>query len=180
MKVSIAMVMSADGKTTAGDATGTNHWSSPEDWDFFKRLMREYDCLVMGSATYEAARAIIKPSPDKPRVILTTNPEKYENEADTPGLVFSADEPKKLLESLAAGGYQKILVAGGATTNSRFLDAGVVDDMYITVEPLLFGSGAPLVGPLKEHKKLRLAGYEKLNEQGTVLLNYRIERNEAE
>ena len=48
-----------------------------------------------------------------------------------------------VLEALRAQGLKRVLVEGGGTTVSRFLKAGLLDRLHVTVAPLLIGSGRP-------------------------------------
>jgi riboflavin-specific deaminase-like protein len=48
-----------------------------------------------------------------------------------------------LLRRLAARGLRRILVEGGGVTLSRFLAAGALDRLHVTIAPLLIGSGIP-------------------------------------
>lgn len=46
-----------------------------------------------------------------------------------------------LLDALAARGVEKVFVEGGGTTVSRFLAAGLLDRLHVTVAPMILGSG---------------------------------------
>jgi len=46
-----------------------------------------------------------------------------------------------LLDALRARGLRRVLVEGGGVTVSRFLEAGLLDRLHVTVAPLLIGSG---------------------------------------
>ena len=48
-----------------------------------------------------------------------------------------------VLATLRARGLRRILVEGGGITVSRFLAAGALDRLHVTVAPLLIGSGIP-------------------------------------
>jgi len=50
-----------------------------------------------------------------------------------------------LLERLRARGLRRILVEGGGVTVSRFLQAGLLDRLHISVAPILIGSGRPSI-----------------------------------
>jgi len=52
-------------------------------------------------------------------------------------------EPKDVLEALRARGLRRVLVEGGGVTVSRFLEAGILDRLHLTVAPMLMGSGRP-------------------------------------
>ena len=49
--------------------------------------------------------------------------------------------PVAVLQRLATLGLSRVLVEGGGLTVSRFLAAGVLDRLHLTVAPLLLGSG---------------------------------------
>jgi len=51
--------------------------------------------------------------------------------------------PGDVLQLLAARGLTRVLVEGGGITVSRFLDAGVLHRLHLTVAPMLLGSGRP-------------------------------------
>ena len=53
--------------------------------------------------------------------------------------------PKDVLETLSARGLRRVLVEGGGVTVSRFLEAGVLDRLHLTVAPTLMGSGRPSI-----------------------------------
>lgn len=63
--------------------------------------------------------------------------------------------PEGIVQSLFALGLHRILIEGGATTISRFIDSGMVDRLQMLVAPVLLGSG--LAG-------LQLAPIEKMVE----------------
>ena len=46
-----------------------------------------------------------------------------------------------VLDALRAQGLRRVLVEGGGITVSRFLQAGLLDRLHVTVAPLLIGSG---------------------------------------
>ena len=52
-------------------------------------------------------------------------------------------EPGVVLEALRARGLRRVLVEGGGVTVSRFLEAGLLDRLHLTVAPILMGSGRP-------------------------------------
>lgn len=52
-------------------------------------------------------------------------------------------EPAELVAALRNRGLERVLVEGGGVTVSRFLEAGALDRLHVTVAPLLIGSGRP-------------------------------------
>jgi len=51
--------------------------------------------------------------------------------------------PAALLRMLAMRGLRRVFVEGGGITVSRFLAAGMLDRLHVTVAPLLLGGGVP-------------------------------------
>ncbi len=60
--------------------------------------------------------------------------------AEGPGLPVPA-----ILLALRARGLSRILVEGGGVTVSRFLAAGCLDRLHLTVAPVILGSGVPAI-----------------------------------
>lgn len=49
--------------------------------------------------------------------------------------------PGEIVAALAARGFRRILVEGGAETLARFLNAGMIDELHLMVAPVVLGSG---------------------------------------
>lgn len=49
--------------------------------------------------------------------------------------------PQEILAALAGRGMRRILIEGGANTVSRFLAAGCLDRLHVTVAPIILGAG---------------------------------------
>jgi diaminohydroxyphosphoribosylaminopyrimidine deaminase/5-amino-6-(5-phosphoribosylamino)uracil reductase len=54
-------------------------------------------------------------------------------------------DPNSVLRVLAERGLKRIFVEGGGTTVSRFLQAGALDRLQLTIAPVILGSGRPAV-----------------------------------
>lgn len=55
----------------------------------------------------------------------------------------TALDPREIRRVLAQRGLRRILIEGGGITVSRFLAAGALDRLQITLAPLILGSGRP-------------------------------------
>jgi len=49
--------------------------------------------------------------------------------------------PEQIVAALFARGLRRLLIEGGASTVSAFIDAGVVDRLHVLVAPMIIGSG---------------------------------------
>lgn len=173
MKVDVAAVISLDGKMTRHSEKNIATWASQEDHQHFRGLIREYDVLVMGRGTYEATLPSLKLD-DRLRIVLTSKADEFKSD-EVPGkLEFQTTTVSDLVQSLAAAGHKKMLIVGGGAMIADFINAKLVDELFITLEPRLFGSGNPLVGVNDIDVQLQLDEETKLNDQGTLLLKYKV------
>lgn len=175
MKVTMVAVASLNGKTTKGKDTNIYSWTSKEDSKLFFSLIEKNNLIVMGSKTYEQARKLIKHKKNKLRVVLTRNPEKYSKESIKEMLEFTNETPLALIKQLESRGYKKMLLVGGSQANSLFLKSKLVNEIYLTLEPKIFGSGRILIVDENLDISLKLISIKKLNKKGTLLLKYKIQ-----
>ena len=70
----------------------------------------------------------------------------HNTQKDNPNLIQlpcgeNGFDPKKVIEALRTHGFRRVLIEGGGITLSRFLQAGALDRLHVTVAPILIGSG---------------------------------------
>ncbi len=174
MKVILVMVSSINGKITKGDNPDVSAFASKEDAALFLSIKDRFRCYILGSATYEASRKKIILRKGKLRIVLTRNPEKYKAETVPGRLEFTSESPETLVRRLSRDGYKSALLLGGSQINRHFLAAGLVDEVYLTIEPALFGRGKDLVAESDVDVPLKLIRFEKLNKIGTLHVRYKV------
>ena len=159
MKVTIAAVISVDGKLTKHDDPDLHSWVSDEDQAHFKSLIDATDVIVIGRNIYELSKAkgTIAGEAGKLRVVLTSTPENFVDDEVEGQLIFRKDTPQELVDYLESQASQNVLVAGGERMITEFLEAKCVDELYITVEPRIFGEGVMLTGPMQLDDRKNLA-----------------------
>lgn len=172
MKVILVMVASVDGKTTSWQTPSVPGWTSIEDKKHFKNIIDENNLIIMGRKTYEDSAPIINNMPGKLRVIITKNPEKYKFNEVPSQLEFTNENPPELLRRLSEAGYKQVILAGGAEINKLFIASNLIDELWLTVEPVILGKGNNLIASLKITKNMKLLSVDKLNRNGTLLLKY--------
>lgn len=174
MKIIMVAVSSVNGKITKDSDPNIYSWTSKEDTNFFFSLIEKNNLIVMGSKTYDAAKRFIKNKKNKLRIVLTKNPKKYSKEIIKGMLEFENKKPLELIESLESKGYKQMLLVGGGQINALFLKSKLVDEIYLTLEPKIFGVGKNLVSEENFNISLKLISIKKLNKQGTLHLKYRV------
>lgn len=163
MKTFIIAVLSADGLIAEAQEQSSVTWRSKEDRKFFIEKTREARVVIMGANTFHT---MARPMPDRLHIVYSYEP------IDVPGVEATSKAPGEVLRDLEARGYTQVAICGGATIFTMFMDAGLVDKLYITIEPVIFGAGMTLFNK-KFEKNLELVSMQKLGEQ-TVLLEYNV------
>ncbi|TQV80039.1 dihydrofolate reductase [Exilibacterium tricleocarpae] len=119
----------------------------------YQDFMSSVDALVMGRSSYEKVLSFGAWPYDKPVTVLSRN--SLDIPAAISHRVFHSNEtPAALHQRLSQQGVRRLYVDGGITIQ-RFLSAGLIDDITITVIPVILGSGKPLFGPLEKDIALR-------------------------
>ena len=172
MKIILVAVMSANGKITAGKNTRVYDWSSKEDRYYFSALIKKSKLVIMGRKTYIEARAHMILSPKTLRVVMTKRPDTYRKQAVSGELEFTNQSPKKLIGKFKHRGYKEALIVGGGEINTAFIRENLIDELWLTVEPVIFGCGKNLFSENNFRAGLRLQSVERLNKKGTLLLKY--------
>ncbi len=186
MKITMLAVTSINGKLTNGDDSDIYKWTSKEDQDFFFDQINKAKLIIMGSGTYQAVKQRLparnasqsdaggKINDQRQRIVMTSDPEKYSKEQISGVLEFTSEDPLQLINRLTD--YKEALLAGGSKIYSAFAAAGLIDEIYLTIEPKVFGTGKPLFVDENFELNLELISSEKLNEAGTLLLKYGVVR----
>lgn len=164
MQITLLAAMSVDGRIGTGPDQLTD-WTSADDKRFFVMKTKEAGVVIMGRRTFQT---IGEPLSGRLNVIMTHQEAPFD---DIPGVLeCTGESPQSVVRSLESRGYTKAVVVGGRDIYSAFLAADLVTDIYVTIEPHIFGDGVPLVEGVAP-KKLQLMQAEKLGEQ-SVLLHY--------
>lgn len=170
MKIILLMVTSVDGKSTKGNL-GPRSWASKEDQEYFFNTIKENDLMVMGRGTYEGVKSNMKLSLKMLKIVLTKNSKKFEKQSVKGQLEFSSESPKQLVKRLETLGFSKMLLVSGEKINSAFFKDKLIDEVWLTLEPKIFGQGKGIIDKSME-VNLKLKSVEKLNTEGTLLLKY--------
>jgi dihydrofolate reductase len=140
----------------------------------YKAFMESVDVLVMGRNTYEKVLTFgAWPYGQKRVVVLSSGAVDIAD--DLQGTVSSSSEaPAELVARLSAEGCKRLYIDGGITIQ-RFLRAGLVDDLTITLVPVIIGEGKPLFGPLEKDISLIHVSTQAYD-FGYVQMKYRVKK----
>jgi dihydrofolate reductase len=178
MKIILIDVSSIDGKLTKWTGNNIYEWSSPEDFANFQKIKSENNLLVMGSGTFEKVKNVdkagLKAEKGRLRIVLTSKPDAYKQFSVPGQLEFWDKTPTALVKKLEQQGYKQMLLVSGGKVATSFFKNNLIDELWLTIEPKIFGVGEPLVQEEKFDISLQLITSEKLNTQGALFLKYKI------
>jgi dihydrofolate reductase len=160
MKIILMMAMTADGKI----AKNSDHfpdWTSKEDKKMFMKVTKEARIVIMGDKTFFT---FPKPLPDRLNVVFTL----LENPPETENVKWVTGDPEKVLVDLEKEGYKSAILGGGTYMNTQFLERKLIDEIWFTIEPKIFGDGLGVFGG-DFNVDLKLLYFEKINDNAMVV-----------
>lgn len=167
-KISVYIAMSIDGYIARKD--GGLDWLNyghigDEDYGF-KKFIDNIDALILGRNTYEIVSSFDEwPYKDKRVIVLSNTLKNVRKEAE-----LFCGHLTHLASKLYSEGIKHVWVDGGITV-SKFLEAGLVDDLTISIIAVALGSGIPLFSPIDKEHQFRLLS-TKSYPSGLVQLKY--------
>lgn len=162
----IAFVASSvDGRISLTSKTQPD-WTSKEDWRFLQKWLSYIDAVVVGRNTYRAAAARLR---KRNTFVLSSRLKTLKRR----GTVIFVNPINVNLEQFFRE-YKTVAVLGGGMVYRFMLEKGLLDEIFITVEPLIFGRGKAMFIGGTRTKQLHLLSVRKLNRAGTLLIHYKI------
>jgi len=132
-------------------------------------FLKTIDCYVLGSRTYEHALELGWPYGDTPTVVVTGR--EWPTASTRKTVEFYSGDLKTLVNLKLAPRYRNIWLVGGARLCQRFLELGLVDEIRLTIAPVLLGEGLPLFGGSLAEKRWNLKNVVAFK-NGFVELSY--------
>jgi dihydrofolate reductase len=130
-------------------------------------FVKTIDCYVLGSRTYEHALELGWPYGDTPTVVVTGRDWPPARES----VEFYSGDLETLVDTKLAPRFRNIWLVGGAMLCQRFLELGLVDEIRLTVAPVLLGDGLRLFGALLNEQRWDLTNVVAYK-NGFVALSY--------
>ncbi len=168
MKCFIIAAQTVDGFIAQQVDQASTAWTSGADKQWFSERTKKAGVVVMGSTTFQT---IGRPLPGRLTVVYSRNEEKYAA-YDPSQVLVTQLSPQELLRSMEDKGYSEVAICGGASIYSMFIKAGVVTDIYLTIEPVIFGQGISLFSEANT-RNLVLKEQEKIGDN-SLLLHYEV------
>ena len=154
--------------TESDDLDWLESAGSPNEDYGFQSFLNDVELVAMGRGTYNYI-ASIDPLPygGRPVEVFTHRPPD-----PRPGVTFGSWTPGEAATRWTAKGLGRVYVDGGLLI-SQFLAAGLIDDLTITIAPILLGKGRRLFHRADNTTPLRLSS-SKSFPSGMVTLRYQL------
>jgi dihydrofolate reductase len=131
------------------------------------------DTVLVGRRTYDVARTLAQwPYAGRNVVVFTRG---SESGVTSPNTVATSRTPADVVAELRSRDGKDLWLAGGGALVASFVDASLIDDVIVSIHPVLLGDGVPLVAKGAPAMPLALVG-ERRFPSGLVQLTYRADR----
>lgn len=138
--------------------------------DFFESF-NWFDVVLMGRKTYEVgvAQGVTSPYPMMRQYVFS----RTMAESPDPAVTLVSENAVQMVRALKEEDGRPIWLCGGAVLATTLFQAGLIDEIIVKLNPVLFGKGIPLFTETLRPTMLEL--YEQKGyEQGTQLLRYKV------
>ncbi|MDO8503881.1 MAG: dihydrofolate reductase family protein [bacterium] len=166
MKVILYMAVTGNGYI-AKENDDTS-WISKEEWNSYSAVVRKAGNSVIGHRTYD----IITKQPEfsefeKVKIVIVSHND-FKTLSSNHVTVKTPEEALSLLKD-----FKEVIVAGGSNLNSSFMEKNLIDEVYLDIEPIIFGKGIKLFADNNFEVKLKLLGIRNLTED-IIQLHYKV------
>lgn len=168
MKLIAVVVISIDGRITKGNNGKVFLWSSKEDQRHFRKIKKNAKAIIYGRVSYENDKQAV--SDDTRLIVHTRTPSEFTSSEQ---VTFTSKSPKEVLSILEGENHDEIFLFGGGKIYSMYLEARVVDELWLTLEPKIHGKGTNFIATQKPlDVRFELQSVTNLN-KSTLLIKYK-------
>lgn len=148
--------------------TGTD--GDGEDYGYYE-FYDSIDTVLMGRTTYEQVLSfdVPYPYPDKTSYVFTRSTDMEKDEHAT----FVSEGISAFIERIQKSPGKDIWLIGGGKLATAFMDAGLIDEIVLTIIPIVLGEGIPLLDKLDRRVGLKLIDSTSYS-SGLVQVRYEV------
>ncbi len=168
MKIILYMAMSVNGFIARKN--GSTDFVSDVEWESFRDTVAQTGNIIIGRKTYEIMKKDDEFGKlDSVRVVVVSEKTIKTNDQNHSVVAF----PKDAILFLEKSGFKEALVAGGGVLDTSFIKDNLIDEIYLDIEPIVFGKGATLFSESDFENNLELLGVEKMS-KNELQLHYKV------
>ena len=171
MEIILLMAQTIDGKIARSSEEKID-WTGPFDKAFFQHETKKAGVVIMGSKTFDM---IGKPLKDRLNIVLTKDTSRrYQGLRNHKDVVFTKFYPKPLIDDLLSLNCPRVFLIGGSEINTLFAKNNLIDKVWMTFTPRVFGKGLNSFNAELDIK-LDLQSHQSFPDGG-VLLKYNVNK----
>jgi dihydrofolate reductase len=139
--------------------------------DYLESLKNDYDIVLMGRRTYEFGLqfGVTNPYPWMKQYVLS----RTMGRSPDAEVELVSDNIIDFVRGLKEVEGKDIYLCGGGELAARLLAEGLIDEIIVKLNPVLFGSGVGLFSGAARQTDLELTG-SKVYGNGVMLVKYRV------
>lgn len=138
----------------------------------YDSFISDIDVIVMGRNTYEKVLSFGLWPYENIKVIVLTHKELADTNVLYKNVEYFSGDLKVLIERLRSEGIKRVYIDGGVTI-TNFLAEGLLDEIIVTVVPVILGKGIPLFGSMRNDVSLELLETETYD-FGFLQIKYKV------
>lgn len=169
MKVTLYMAMTANGMIARENDDAP--WSK-EVWKEYYKFVKQKKNIIIGRRTFD----LMNSENEFERLGFPVTVVLSSKSHETGKNVFFAKTPKEAFEIMKKNKISNAVIGGGSKCNSSFLKSGMIDEVYLDIEPWIFGKGIRLFDESEDEASLALIGTRKLS-KNTIRLIYKVKKS---
>ncbi len=168
MKVILYMTTTINGLIAKHDDSAD--FITPAESASYVAAVKGAGALIIGRRTYE----ILSTQPEFQEFlkagikIVAVSHGDVELKDPSHSIAHSPEEAVDMLKD-----FKEVIVAGGGKLDASFLDANLIDEVYLDIEPAVVSEGIPLFNGSKTDKGLKFLG-SKMFGENEIQLHYEV------
>jgi dihydrofolate reductase len=173
-KLKYHVATTLDGFIAHGDRTISGFIAEGEHvTDYLESLKNDYDTVLMGRRTYEFGLqfGVTNPYPWMKQYVFSRTMER----SPDAGVELISENLLAVVRELKKQSGKDIYLCGGAELAATLFAAGLVDEIIVKLNPVVFGSGIPMFAGAIQQSALELTD-SKVYDNSVLLLHYRVKR----
>jgi len=147
-------------------------WISEEDEKGYSQAKARAGCVLVGRKTYEQYKDDFLVEQAKTTIFVYT---ARTDQKDQDNIKFLRGTPEQIIRQIGDHGFSEVVVSGGGEVNGALAEAGLVDEIIVSIYSLTLGEGIRLFGSCKPKLKLKLLSTTQ-EVDGIVKNHYQVEK----